>query len=576
VTTASDVYSLGVLLYKLLTGRLPRDFQGLHQGQIERLLAETEPERPSTVAPSERPERTTPQRPHHRLTGDLDAIVLKALRTAAARRYSSVDQLDADLDRLERGLPVEARAGSWLYVAGKFVRRHRAAVAVVAALVVLLVGFAAAMGLQSARITRERDRARLERDKKQEVLELILEIFHFSDPYVLPGEELTVREALARSVPVLETGLRDQPAVRAELLHTSGTILNILGEYRTAKHQLEEALEIRRDLYGENHRDVIQTLAVLADARKALGELEEAEALALRAVERARQLEPEDGESLTIALNALVAVRCHGSQHAEAAAPAEDALALARRLSSLEQETLALEYLGLIRMAQGEYAVAEPLYRQALALRRERYGAQHPSLINPLNNLGVILRRSEQFAAAAEVYRELLALQRASFGEEYQDPVILANLAGALFAQEAWAEALEFYRQARDAKRQSSGPEHWMVLYFELAIENVRIQAGEPVAAQERLRRLIDEWEPRLREGHWLPAHARSILGDALSVQGRCEEAEDLLTASFERLLQVSRQRRAADALERLRRHFARCGRAEEIEPYEVMLAAKD
>ena len=584
VTTRSDVYSLGVLLYKLLAGRLPRSFKGRSQSEIERLLAETEPVRPSEASQQETaaeadPETTRSARHpdsgralYKQLTGDLDAIVLKALRTAPPRRYGSVEQLDADIDRYQRGLPVAARAGSWRYRAGKFVRRHLSAVAAVAAVVVLLFGFSVAMIARSAQVVHERDVARLERDKKQEVLELILDVFRFSNPYVRPGDELTVREALARSVPVLETGLSDQPEVRAELLHTTGSILNILGSYRPAEVQLQEALDIRRDLYSDAHGDVISTMSALAAARKELGELDDAEALAVRAVEQARGLGEEFKPILLAALTELVAIRCHRGQHAAAASPARDALTLARSLPAGEYEILALENLAQIDIAKGDHASAETLFRQSLALQHKLYGEDHPEQINTLSNLGLVLRRQEEFEAAEASYQDLIHLQRASFGEDYKDPFTLANLAGLKFGRGDNAAAIALYREALAAVHESSGPDHWMAFVFALAIEDARIQGGDPEQAEGQLRSLLTLWRPRLGEDNWRIAQAESVLGESVSLQGRCQEAEPLVTEGYAVVREHARgERRKRDAFERLRRHFERCGQPQKIARYESM-----
>ena len=581
VTTASDVYSLGVLLYKLLTGRLPRTFKGRSQSEIERMLAETDPVRPSVV--SQRPpaagadsdtQATDPDwaKARKQLAGDLDAIVLKALRTAPPRRYSSVEQLDADIDCYQHGLPVEARAGSWRYRAGKFARRHRTAMAVVTAIAVLFVGFTVAMAARSAQVARERDQARLERDKKEEVLELILDVFRFSNPYVLPGKELTVREALARSVPVLETRLRDQPEVRAELLYTSGSILNLLGSSRPAEDQLEEALEIRRGLYGEGHGDVIETMIALAAARKDLGELDEAQVLAIRAVELARALGDDLPHILVDALNEVVAIRCHLSQHEAAEGMARDALALARKLPTEDQEIQALEYLSSIDLAKGDYVAAEALLRQALAMHRERDGTNHPEQVGVLSNLGLVLRRQEAFAEAERVYQELMDLQRTSFGEDYKDPLTLANFGGLKFAQGDYSGAADLYRQALEAVRETFGPDHWMAFVFELSVENARIQGGDPEEAEKRLRRSLAVWRSRLGADNWRIAQAESLLGESVSVQGRCREAEPFLTESYPVILEGARgERHKWDAFKRLKEHFERCGRRQEIARYEAM-----
>ena len=589
ITTASDVYSLGVLLYKVLTGRLPRSFKGRSPSEIEQMLSETEPVRPSAAVrlPTDEAPPEADWDPEwikgfeRQLAGDLDAIVLKALRAAPSQRYDSVERFAADIERYQRGLPVAARAGTWRYRAARFVRRHRTAVTVAAALLVLVAGFVAAMVSQSARVARERDQARLERDRKEEVLALVLEIFHFSHPFVMPGEKLTVGEALERSVPVLESRLHEQPGVRAELLHASGAIRRVLGDVRLAEEQLAEALELRRELLAEDHPDAIATLIELALVRRNLGRLDDAERLALRAVELARGLVEEKGAvgngaephpSLLSALNALVGVRCWQERYQAAEGPAQEALDLARRSSAPEQEMLTLEHLALIRGAAGDFREAAALYRRALAMRRERYGEQHPILKATLNNLGLNLRRAGELTAAERVYLELLELQRAHFGDDYENPTLFNNLAGLYLAHGDWAAAETWYGNALAAVLERTAADDWRVLALELGLQEARSRGGRPGEAEARLREILERWRPKLEDGHLRVVEGEGILGEALSLQGRCDEAEPLLAGSLEGLLGRARRRDQDDALERLRRHFERCGRPEEIAPFEARL----
>ena len=597
ITTASDIYSLGVLLYKLLSGRLPRTFKGRSPGEIEGLLSASEPLPPSTAVvrtpavdpdATEEGDRRNPaeqgvermKRRARQLTGDLDAIVLKALRSAPPQRYGSVERFAEDIERFQGGLPVKARAGTWRYRAGKFVRRHRTAMGIAAAVVVLVVGFAVATAWQNVRFVRERNQAlferdqkQLERDKKQQVLALMLDIFQLSSPYVLPGEELTVREALRRSVSVLDAGLREQPDVRAELLYTSGSILTALGDYRHAEAQLEESLEIRRIRHGELHADVVETTRALAEVRKELGELDEAEALARRSVDLARDLAGDEASILVEPLTELASVLCYRSDFESAESPALEALALTRELPELKrQEIVAIEFLAVIRSAKGQYREAATLYRQSLARTRASYGEKHPYLINSLGNLGLMLRRQEEFEAADKAYQELLDLQREIFGDDYRDPFSLANLAGLRFGQGDYPSAQELYRQALEAVLETSGPEHWMAFVFELGVEQARIRLGAPGAAERRILQLLEHWRPRLGEDHGRILQGRSVLGESLSVQGRCEEAEPLLVESYQQSLAKARHRRQRDAFERLRAHLERCGRSQEIGRYRALL----
>ncbi len=586
ITTASDVYSLGVLLYKLLTGHLPYVFTGRSAAEIERILTETEPPAPSlaiTRQYEDGPEADVqglpeipPEQLQRQLAGDLDAIVLKALRSSARRRYSSVEQFAVDLERYQRGQPVEARAGSWGYRAGKFVRRNRRAVTAVTGVALLVVGFAVAMAIQAARVARERDQARIERDKKAQVLSLVLDLFEHSNPFVVPGEELTVREALERSVPVFKDGLREQPDVRAELLHTSGSILGVLGSYDAAREQLEEALEIRRDRYGDDHPDVAESLSAVASVYKEDGELDQAEELARLAVDIARRL-PEDfaglpGEHLVQPLTELVSVMCYRNEYEAAAEHAVQALNLSQQLPAGSNRRIhAIEHLGRVRSAQDNHREAVKLYREALALRRARDGEKHPAQITTLNNLGLNLRHMEEFDAAENAYRQAVSLHRENFGDDLDDPYLLNNLGGLYLAKKEFESAEKSFREAHKAVMASSGSDHWMVLFFELRIASAQIGQGAYARVESNLRGLLKEWRAKLGD-HWRLAVGESLLGESLSALGRCEEAEPLLVASFERLVERSKGGATQSALDRLRGHFERCGDRGEIERFEALL----
>ncbi|MCP3959385.1 MAG: serine/threonine protein kinase [bacterium] len=585
ITTASDVYSLGVLLYEILTGRLPHSFEGCSPREIESIITETEPLPPSAVITRELgdgQERETGSEvetlPYRRkrseeirrqLTGDLDAIVLKALRSAPQRRYASVEQLVADIERHQAALPVLARTGSWRYRAGKFARRNRQSLAVLTAIAALLLGFAVAMAIQADRVAFERDQARQERDKKAQVLSLVLEVFEYSSPFVVPGEQLTVHEALERSVPVLEDAVRDQPEIRAELLHTSGTILEQLAAYEAARSQLEEALEIREKLHGESHSEVVETMTSLARTYKDLGEFDRAEALVRRALATSRGLFEEGHPDLAEPLNELVSILCWRAMYDAAEEPAVEALAVLNEMPEGGKRRLAaLENLAIIRNAHGDYAEGVRLNREAVSWLRQNLGGHHPSLVGLLNNLGSSLRRVGDLEAAEDAFSEAIDLQRENFSRDL--PQLLNNLAAVRFDQGNYEGAEELYRGARAASVERSGPDHWTIYFFDLRIASTRTHQGAAEEAETFLRSLLEHWRPELGD-HWRIDEGISILGESVSAQGRCEEAEVLLVESFEKLVERARHRTQSDALERLRVHFDRCGG--EIAGFEAMMA---
>ncbi|MEE8536601.1 MAG: serine/threonine-protein kinase, partial [Acidobacteriota bacterium] len=254
ITTASDVYALGVLLYELLVGRRPYHFERRTPQEIERVICKQEPEPPSAVLekavdgqptdgtpPPMKPDEIstargmTVERLRRRLNGDLDTIVLKALRKEPERRYASAQQLAEDLGRYLAGLPVLARPDTATYRAQKFVRRHRVGVAMTLIVVSLLLSFSVVSAVQSAEIRAKAEDVAQERDRAEEVIEFLVALFETPDPKVSKGNTVTARELLETGAARVEADLKEQPEVQADMMTVMSRVYRSLGLYDPAE-----------------------------------------------------------------------------------------------------------------------------------------------------------------------------------------------------------------------------------------------------------------------------------------------------------------------------------------------------
>ncbi|HUF28815.1 MAG TPA: serine/threonine-protein kinase, partial [Gemmatimonadaceae bacterium] len=297
VTVATDVYGLGVILFQLLTGRLPHELAGKTLGEIERLVCEEEPQRPSTVAASPALGR--------RLRGDLDTIVLTAVKKDQHRRFESVERLADDIQRHLTGRPVRARGDTRKYRLGKFVRRHRVGVAATVAAAAALAVFAVAMGVQARRLAIERDAATLARTHAEQVAGLLTGIFEVADPSQSRGESVTARELLDEGARRVEADLADQPELQAAMMRLIGGVYHGLGLESRARPLLERALAQYRALHGDEHGEVATSQMALAYTLQDLGDLAGAEPLYRDALATRRRLHGAEHPLVSESLSGL-------------------------------------------------------------------------------------------------------------------------------------------------------------------------------------------------------------------------------------------------------------------------------
>ena len=547
VTTASDVYSLGVLLYVLLTGRLPYRVDPDRMGAVEQAVLEQEPERPSTAASrsvSETggagpPGDARTALPARRLAGDLDNIVLMALRKEPQRRYASVELFADDLRLYREGMPVRARPATLGYRTAKFVGRHPVGVGLAASTFVLVLALAVVMTVQAARLARQRDEIRRERDKALAVARLLEDVFSVSDPGEARGETVTARELLDQGAARIQTELRGQPDVQAALATTIGKAYRSLGLNGRSLPLLERSLALRKKLYGEEHPAVAESLEALGLLEQGRGELDRAEALHRQALAIRRKLLGPEDPAVAETLNSLATTLFAKAQYDAAEQLFREALAINRRHFGNDHEEVAtnLGNLGFLEKQRGHPEEAEALYREALGVMRRVFGPAHPMIATQLNNLGALQTDRGDLAAAEATYREALAVAHRVYGEEHPEIALqLNNLASlaSLRGDNAAAEAL--LRRSLAMRRKLLGPEHEQVAMGLNNLARVLEEQGHRDAArplyEESLRiqrKVFGEEHPRvattlanlatLSAAQGDPAAAESLAQKALAIR---------------------------------------------------------
>ncbi|MDH5197997.1 MAG: serine/threonine-protein kinase, partial [Gemmatimonadota bacterium] len=590
ITTATDTYALGILLFELLTGRRPYAITASSPAEIERAVCETEPPRPSAVVrdpPSagtptstesaelvSAARHTQPERLRRRLRGDLDVIVLHALRKEPGRRYASAGELADDVRRHLAGLPVRAQPDSFRYRAGKFVRRHRVGVGAGALVGVSLLAGTVATAWQAGIAARERDQARLEAATADAVSTFLTDLFAISDPGRALGADPPASQLLATGAARVESELAGQPALQGRLLFVIGDVYRSLGRFPAAESLLARSAELRRATLGDHSPELAESLTGLATVLLAQQRPDEAEPLlreALATWEAA--LGPADPK-VASAVNNLGSL-FHRRGLLDSAA-AYYGLAVALRERAGHDTTLAyatdLGNLASVLARQGDLDGADSLQRHVLAIRRARQAPNHPDVAATLNNLAVVLYRKEDFAGAERMLREALEIRRTVLGPDHPEVAQgLNNLAAAVEKQGNVAEAERLYEESLALKRRLVGNAHPTVatslnnlglleqvrgnldsalaLFREaLAIRRAAYPAGHPSLATSldnlgavfRARGNLGAAEGALREAlalrrRLLPQDhpelglSAATLGGVLADQGRCIDAEPLL-----------------------------------------------
>lgn len=534
--TATDQYSLGIVLYRLLTGGLP-----YHIGddttlrEAERLVCETVPAPPSQVAAPEGPVRG-------RLRGDLDRIVLKALRKEPERRYPSVRALAEDLERYRRGFPVRARPDSLGYRADRFIRRNWVGVTAVAAVFVALsVGLGAALW-QAGEAERQRDLARAEARTAEAAVEFLRSTLWSADPW---GEEEpveTVDDVLRYAEAQLDPVLGDDPATRAWILASLAEIHVGRGDLERGDQYSREAVEILE----ANPRGLEARAGRIHLARgltlQELSRYDEAEEELRRAIELLRAQEPVQVEVLAVALNQGGTLETDRGRPAEAAAWFERALAHRERHGVVDDRSLAYLQNNLaVALMNLPGRLPEAAEAMAAAARHaEAAGSSAPVVATLLTNRANVLTELGQVEAAEAAFMEALERMEASLGPEHVSTLMTTtSLASLHESADDLTRAEETVRPVVERALATLPPDHPATAYAQNILSLVLCRRGGVEAATEGMAMARASLASRALlypEGHWLLASGAALEGLCLAELGQVEAARAILAPAVETL----------------------------------------
>jgi serine/threonine-protein kinase len=569
----TDVYSLGVILFELLTGQLPYDLSNLAPAEAASIIAEHEPGKPSSIAKLEISSRGAS--PLNRAAwADLDVLCLTALHKDPVRRYRSAEALIRDIDHYLHAEPLEARPDTFSYRFGKFVQRNRRSVTLAAVSALLITGM---LAFFTVRLTKARNTALAEAARTERIQRFMLNLFDGGDQDAGPSDSLRVVTLVDRGL--LEAkALNNDPKVQGELYQNLGDIYEKLGKFDEAGPLLQTALEQRKSVFGADSAETAESLVELGLLRDAQSKYEEAERLvrqglaidknklapghpnlaratsalgkvledrgsydaAIQVLQEAARLQSAPGGStsdLAETLTELANSHFYSGHYSESESLNQQVLAMDRKLYGDRHPHVAddLINLGAIKYDLGHYPEAEAFDRQALDITQSFYGQNHPATASALTILGRTLVSEKKTDEAADILRRALVIEEQVFGKVHPRVAGTLNELGKISQQQGKLDEAEAeFRRMADIYREVYAGKHYYIGIALCNLAGVYVDRKDFPGAEKLFRDALQVYSQTLPADHLNVGIARVRLGRALLLDKRYQDAEAESRAGYE------------------------------------------